>query len=206
MALQAHPITTEVVMLSETRRNIPMTTGDLTTSEVENFPIWEVFTQKKENDVHVHAGSLSSPDASFAQLFAREHYGQDQVCISLWVGPRELFTSDEGENEIYEVFVQWSAGLKHEHVGEVEAGNGKEAKDICKEQFVGEKTFFSIWAIQNSKLTKVDGATDMIWRATTDQTYRLASGYSRKVRQKWDALRASNAVDKYQEEDLKETY
>ena len=46
----------------------------------------------------------------------------------------------------------------------------------------------------------------MIWRETTDQNYRLAKGYSRVVRQKWDAIRAKEAVDTYQEEDLKDTY
>jgi len=46
----------------------------------------------------------------------------------------------------------------------------------------------------------------MIWRETTDQGYRLPRGYSRVVRQKWDELRAKQAVDTYQEEDLKETF
>ena len=193
-------------MLSEARTNVPANSGELTTSEVDGFPIWEVFTKKKDGEIHLHAGSLSAPDASFAQLFAREHYGQDQVCISLWVALRETFKSVQGGDETYEVFVQWSAGSKHEHVGEVEAGNGAEARSKCQEQFAGDKTFYSIWACPISKLTKIENESDMIWRESTDQSYRLASGYSRIVREKWDALRASKAVDEYQKEDLKDTF
>ena len=193
-------------MLSKARTNVPLATGELQTSEVDAFPVWEVFTQKKEGDAHLHAGSLSAPDASFAQQFAREHYGQDQECVSMWVGLRNTFIAKDGESETYEVFVRWKAGGRHEHVGEVEAGNGAEAKNKCTEQFAREKEFYTIWTAPISKLTKIDGATDMIWRETTDQGYRLPRGYSRIVRQKWDALRAEQAVNTYQEEDLKETF
>ena len=180
--------------------------GNLTTTEVSAFPIWEVFTQKKEDAVHLHAGSLSAPDASLAQLFAREHYGQDQQCISIWVAPRDIFTSQQGEEETYQVFVQWVAGGRHEHVGEVDAANGKDARSRCVEKFIGDKTYYTIWSAPVSVLTMIDGTKDMIWRETTDQGYRLAKGYSRVVRKKWDAIRAAEAVDKYQEEDLKDTF
>lgn len=195
-------------MLSEARSNALANTKteELTTSEVEGFQVWEVFTQKNEGDIHLHAGSLSAPDASFAQQFAREHYGQDQECVSLWVGERESFKSDEGEKETYEVFVQKDAGSRHEHVGQVEADNGKDAREKCKEQFLKDKSYRTVWACPDSKLTRVDSNVDMIWRETTDQSYRLAKGYSKIVRQKWDALRATKAVDKYQSEDLKETF
>ena len=75
---QLHPPATETLMLSPARRNPPEQTGNLSFPEVDSFPIWEVFTQKKPTNEHVHAGSLSAPDASLAQQFAREHYGQDQ--------------------------------------------------------------------------------------------------------------------------------
>ncbi|MGY8752851.1 MAG: hypothetical protein ACKVIO_03045 [Phycisphaerales bacterium] len=193
-------------MLSKARSNVPVVSGELTTEEVAPFPIWEVFALKKEGGIHVHAGSLSAPDASFAQLFAREHYGQDQECISIWVGLRDSFLAAGGECETYEVFVQWKAGGKHEHAGEVKADNGADAKSMCIEQCINNKPFCTIWAAPISKLTKIDGTVDMIWRTSTDQNYRLAKGYSRVVRQKWDAIRAGDAVDKYQEEDLKDTF
>ena len=195
-------------MLSEARSNAvaKSKTGELTSDEVEGYQIWEIFTQKKDGDIHLHAGSLSAPDASLAQMFAREHYGQDQVCKSLWVGEREAFQSDGGENETYEVFVQKDAGSRHEHVGCVDAKNGKEARDACKEKFIKDIAFYTIWACPLSRLSKIETSIDMIWRETTDQSYRLAKGYSKVVRQKWEALRASKAVDKYQSEDLEETF
>lgn len=187
------------------RNSPPNQTGDLSFPEVNSFQIWEVFTQKKESSEHVHAGSLSAPDASMAQQFAREHYGQDQICVSLWVGTRKDFLANGGESDAYELFIQWESGDRHIHIGTIEASCGKEAKTKCGSDILDNKSYFSLWAIAVSNLTAIDGDNDMIWRST-DQTYRLASGYSRIVRKKWDAIRESKAVDEYQEEDLKETF
>jgi ring-1,2-phenylacetyl-CoA epoxidase subunit PaaB len=192
-------------MMTSPRINPPKQTGDLSFPEVDSFPIWEVFTQKRPTKEHVHAGSLSAPDASLAQQFAREHYGQDQVCISLWVGTRSDFLAVDGKQDTYELFVQWESGDRHIHIGTVEASNGQDAKSKCESQFLDDKPFFSVWSISASDLTVIDEKDNLIWR-TTDQTYRLASGYSRVVRKKWDAIREAEAVDAYQEEDLKDTF
>ena len=192
-------------MMTSPRINPPKQTGDLSFPEVDSFPIWEVFTQKRPTKEHVHAGSLSAPDASLAQQFAREHYGQDQVCISLWVGTRSDFLAVDGKQDTYELFVQWKSGDRHIHIGTVEASNGQDAKSKCESQFLDDKPFFSVWSISASDLTVIDEKDNLIWR-TTDQTYRLASGYSRVVRKKWDAIREAEAVDAYQEEDLKDTF
>jgi ring-1,2-phenylacetyl-CoA epoxidase subunit PaaB len=192
-------------MMTSPRINPPKQTGDLSFPEVDSFPIWEVFTQKRPTKEHVHAGSLSAPDASLAQQFAREHYGQDQVCISLWVGTRSDFLAVDGKQDTYELFVQWESGDRHIHIGTVEASNGQDAKSKCESQFLDDKPFFSVWSIGVSVLTVIDEKDSLIWR-TTDQTYRLASGYSRVVRKKWDAIREAEAVDAYQEEDLKDTF
>lgn len=191
--------------MTSPRINPPKQTGDLSFPEVDSFPIWEVFTQKRPTKEHVHAGSLSAPDASLAQQFAREHYGQDQVCISLWVGTRSDFLAVDGKQDTYELFVQWESGDRHIHIGTVEASNGQDAKSKCESQFLDDKPFFSVWSISASDLTVIDEKDNLIWR-TTDQTYRLASGYSRVVRKKWDAIREAEAVDAYQEEDLKDTF
>lgn len=187
------------------RHNPPLRSGELTTKEVDAFPIWEVFTQRKESDVHIHSGSLSAPDISFAQQFGREHYGQDQVCINMWIGLREDFKSTGGEEETYEIFIQWGAGDRHVHVGSVNATNGEEAKKIGLSEFAQAKECFTIWSIPHSKLIIIDSESDMIWR-TTDQAYRLAKGYSKIVRQKWEAIREGKDVDEYQKGDHKETF
>lgn len=191
--------------MTSPRINPPKQTGDLSFPEVDGFPIWEVFTQKRLTKEHVHAGSLSAPDASLAQQFAREHYGQDQICVSLWVGTRSDFLAVDGKQDMYELFVQWESGDRHIHIGTAEASNGQDAKSKCESQFLDSKPFFSVWSIGSSDLTTIDEKDNLIWR-TTDQTYRLASGYSRVVRKKWDAIREAEAVDAYQEEDLKDTF
>ena len=192
-------------MSTNPRINPPASSGELTTQEVEAFPIWEVFTQKNRSDVHIHAGSLSAPDTSFAQQFAREHYGQDQECVTIWIGLRDDFNSESEVNDTYELFVQWDAGDRHIHVGSVHATSGESAKAAGIKKYACDKSHFSIWSIPHSRLAIIDSKSDMIWR-TTDQSYRLAKGYSKIVRQKWDAIRAAKEVDDYQEEDLKDTY
>mgnify|MGYP003318714204 CR=1 FL=1 len=118
---------------------------------------------------------------------------------------RSTILADDGGEDSYEVFVQWNAGDRHVHVGSVVASNGKDARTKCKEEIVGDKSTYAIWTCPFSQLSRIDDSTDMIWR-TTDQRYRLAKGYSKIVRKKWDALRTEKAVDKYQEEDLKDTF
>ena len=46
---------------------------------------------------------------------------------------------------------------------------------------------------------------DLIWRYT-DQSYRLARGYVKDVREKWEAIRERAAYDEYEKETLKETF
>ena len=48
-------------------------------------------------------------------------------------------------------------------------------------------------------------ADDLIWRYT-DQTYRLARGYGKEVRDKWEKLREEKALEEYERDDLKETF
>ena len=51
--------------------------------------IWEVFRQEKKGAAFAHAGSVSAPDATFAEAFAREQYGRRQESTALWVVPRD---------------------------------------------------------------------------------------------------------------------
>lgn len=105
---------------------------------------YEVFIRTKQGVRHAHAGTLEAPDSEMALQFAREHYGQDEPCVGIWVVPRDA-------------------------------------------------------------ILELDQEDGVIWR-TTDQTYRFARGYSREVRKKWEQFRETKTVDKYQSEDLKETF
>jgi phenylacetate-CoA oxygenase PaaH subunit len=51
--------------------------------------IWEVFRQEKKGAAFAHAGSVSAPNAVFAEVFAHEQYGRRQESVALWVVPRE---------------------------------------------------------------------------------------------------------------------
>ena len=48
-------------------------------------------------------------------------------------------------------------------------------------------------------------AGDVIWRYT-DQSYRLARGYSKDVRKKWEKIRAERDLETYEKDDLEETF
>jgi phenylacetate-CoA oxygenase PaaH subunit len=51
--------------------------------------IYEVFRQEKKGAAFAHAGSVSAPDATFAEAFAREQYGRRRESTALWVVPRD---------------------------------------------------------------------------------------------------------------------
>jgi phenylacetate-CoA oxygenase PaaH subunit len=51
--------------------------------------IWEVFRQEKKGAAFAHAGSVSAPDAVFAEAFAREQYGRRQESEALWIVARD---------------------------------------------------------------------------------------------------------------------
>jgi phenylacetate-CoA oxygenase PaaH subunit len=50
--------------------------------------IYEVFRQEKKGAAFAHAGSVSAPDVTFAEAFAREQWGRRQESTALWVVPR----------------------------------------------------------------------------------------------------------------------
>jgi hypothetical protein len=62
----------------------------------------------------------------------------------------------------------------------------------------------NVWAIPRAQLLST-GEDDLIWRYT-DQSYRLARGYSREVRDKWKTIRAEQDLEAYEKEDLTETF
>ena len=51
--------------------------------------VFEVFRQERKGAPFAHAGSVSAPDATFAEAFAREQYGRRQESAALWVVARD---------------------------------------------------------------------------------------------------------------------
>jgi ring-1,2-phenylacetyl-CoA epoxidase subunit PaaB len=55
-------------------------------------PVFEVFRQERKGQPFQHAGTVTAPDESFAEIYAREQYGRRQESVALWLVPRETVT------------------------------------------------------------------------------------------------------------------
>ncbi|HEY7381742.1 MAG TPA: hypothetical protein VH572_11050 [Gaiella sp.] len=51
--------------------------------------VYEVFRQERKGQPFAHAGTVSAPDAQFAEIYAREQFGRRQESTALWLVPRE---------------------------------------------------------------------------------------------------------------------
>jgi hypothetical protein len=74
MVQQKNPAIIKASMLSKARSNVPLVSGELTTKEVVGFPVWEVFTQKKETNAHVQTVAQKKHLARLANPHVGEHW------------------------------------------------------------------------------------------------------------------------------------
>jgi 1,2-phenylacetyl-CoA epoxidase PaaB subunit len=189
-----------------------------------------VFTQLKKGGPYIYAGWLDAPDEQMALTLAREHYGRDQVTTGLWLASRE-FIGGLRENltaqqepvaspREYQIFTQQNAGDQHVSSARITARSAAEAivfyNGLRDSRTKGEATTpqslgssilsppHGIWAIPVDEITATEEG-ELIWRFT-DQSYRLARGYSKSVREKWEKVRGAKKTDEYEKEDLKETF
>ena len=51
--------------------------------------VFEVFRQERRGQAFAHAGAITAPDQTFAEIYAREQYGRRQESVALWLVPRE---------------------------------------------------------------------------------------------------------------------
>ena len=86
----------------------------------------------------------------------------------------------------------------------VEARSGAEAIDTMRHASAGAEPPHSVWAVLRTAIRST-GDNALIWRLT-DQSYRLARGYAKVVRTKWARIRAGDALERYERDDLKETF
>jgi ring-1,2-phenylacetyl-CoA epoxidase subunit PaaB len=62
--------------------------------------VYEVFRQERRGQAFAHAGAVTAPDATFAEIYAREQYGRRQESVALWLVPRdEIREIDEFPDE-----------------------------------------------------------------------------------------------------------
>ncbi len=62
------------------------------------WPVWEVFTQKRQGAPHEHAGSVHAPDSEMALQNARDVYSRRGEAISIWVvASHEIIATSPGD-------------------------------------------------------------------------------------------------------------
>ncbi len=102
---------------------------------------FEVFIQLVRGKPHVHAGTVDAVDAEMALQFAREHYGQDQACVHIWVVPRSAMLGTDYDHDViwrstdrsyklargYQVHNRWLEFRSNKDVKEYEKEDLKES-------------------------------------------------------------------------------
>ncbi len=199
--------------LSKIRDNVQPTAGDLSTPPEGDLAPWVIFTQLKRGGPYIYAGWLDAVDAAMALQFAREHYGQDQECVSIRAIPRGAITGTEPEyaprdsaggvtRRSWTVFVQKRSGDPYVSIGTVEAAGAAAALEAARSFARGGPS--SIWVAPKEAIAET-AEDEVIWRLT-DRTYRLARGYSALVRDKWHQVRSDRDLREYEKDDLKESF
>jgi ring-1,2-phenylacetyl-CoA epoxidase subunit PaaB len=115
--------------------------GDLQSPPEGDAKPFEVFIQLVRGKPHVHAGTVDAVDAEMALQFAREHYGQDQACVHIWVVPRSGMLGTDYERDViwrstdrnykfargYQVHNRWLKFRKQKDLKDYEKEDLKEA-------------------------------------------------------------------------------
>lgn len=87
--------------MSRLRDQVPLPNeGELNLPPESDAQPYEVFVQLQRGKPHMHAGTVDAVDAGMALQFAREHYGQDQPCVHIWVVPRAAMLGTDYEKDI----------------------------------------------------------------------------------------------------------
>jgi 1,2-phenylacetyl-CoA epoxidase PaaB subunit len=195
--------------MSRIRGQTPMEEGELAAAPEGDLRPFVVFTQLRQGGPYLYAGWLDAADAAMALDFAREHYGRDQECVGLWVIRRGALASseplypapdDQGARRSFQVFAYREGSAAYESAGEVEARSSQEALDATVGRGDGDR----IWVADRSAIVATQPG-EVIWRLT-DQSYRMARGYSKDVREKWERIRRERDIEEYEKEDLKEAF
>ncbi|MCC6909499.1 MAG: hypothetical protein IT430_16285 [Phycisphaerales bacterium] len=199
--------------MSKLRDEVELISGELTTPPEEDLRGYVIFTQLKPGQPHLYAGYLDAADDDMALIFAREHYGQDQECVAIWAVPVESVSGtdaahpasrDVGAVEMYQVFVQPRRGAGHVSAETVQARSPAEAIDQARRIHSDPRKYYSLWVVPQHLIAST-GPGDVIWRFS-DQSYRLARGYSKDVREKWTRFRDEHSLKEYEKDDLKEAF
>ena len=199
--------------MSKIRQHPHASSGDIDFPAEPDLGAYVVFTQLNEKAPHVYAGWLDAPDEALAMTLAREHYGQDQVCTNIWIASRAFVAgmrvnregaAEEVSRRSYQVFTQQESGDQHRSGPVFEATCAADALEIARTEIDGADRMHNLWAIPCARSVRT-APGEVIWRHT-DQSCRLAGGYGRIVREKWERIREATALEEYEKDDLAEAF
>lgn len=71
--------------------------------ELDHWPTYEVFVQKKRGDQHVHAGIVHAPNGELALVLAKEQYARRGYCVNLWVvASADVVATEYTDSDIFD--------------------------------------------------------------------------------------------------------
>lgn len=212
--------------MSKIRQNVPQASdAPIDVRATGDAKPYVIFTQLKERGPHLYAGWLEAADDAMAMVLAKEHYGRDQECVGIWAIERSHLQSSDGLYTAqpspgsaatqrgaspsppptpYCIFTQKRAGDVFVEVGSVDAVSPQAALDAARSTTPQAAKAHCVWVVPRGEILETSPG-ELIWR-TTDQTYRLARGYTRLVKEKWQQFRGEEALKEYEREDLKEEF
>jgi ring-1,2-phenylacetyl-CoA epoxidase subunit PaaB len=117
----------------------------------------------------------------------------------------DLSTPADGDLRPYAVFTQLTRGEPHVLAGWLEAADAAMAMQFAREHYGKDQECVNIWVVPRDAISATSYDHDLMWRHT-DQSYRLARGYSKAVRDKWMRFRDEKDVKAYEKEDLKQAF
>ena len=203
--------------MSKRRQIVPEFEGEIEGPVADDAQAWVVFTQLKPEGPYLYAGYVEAVDLELAKRYTREHYGQDQPATAYWIIDRKHIVGTDlrepddrgGEPRRWVVLVQPEPGdvyrtptVSTERT--VEAATSGEAIIAARKRVAGAGVFHGIWVVPESCVIPSEEG-ELLWRHV-DQGYRLARGYSKGVREKWETIRERQAIEEYEKDDLEETF
>ncbi|MCS1351728.1 phenylacetic acid degradation protein [Mechercharimyces sp. CAU 1602] len=86
----------------------------------------------------------------------------------------------QGEYEIYEVFVQKTHKDMHMHVGSVKAPSAEFALQVARENFLRRDEAISLWVVRQAVIHHAPG--ERFFTRSMDRSYREVKGYTENGR------------------------
>jgi ring-1,2-phenylacetyl-CoA epoxidase subunit PaaB len=119
--------------------------------------------------------------------------------------PDDLPPEADANISSWAVFTQAKRGDGHVLAGWLEAPDAEMALQYAREHYGQDQPCTNIWVVPSDAITATRTQEDLIWRHT-DQTYRLARGYTKAVNEKWKAFRSDEDIKTYSRDDIKQSF